>query len=159
MSDSRSIRVYFDTSVFGGVFDDEFAAASQAAFDQVRSGRFLLLLGATTAEELASAPDRVRTFLAELDPAHIEPCSTTDEVSSLREAYLAAGVLSRKWVDDATHVAAATVHRAQLLLSWNFKHLVHWQRERGFNAVNLRLGYQQVSISSPLEVSSDDEDI
>lgn len=101
----------------------------------------------------------MQTLLAELDPSHIEVCATTDEVRDLRVAYLAAAVLSQKWIDDATHVAAATVHGAQLLLSWNFKHLVHWQRERGFNAVNLRAGYQQISIRSPLEIASDDEDV
>ncbi len=155
----RPIRAYLDTSVFGGVFDLEFAEASRRLFDQIGSGEILLLLGATTVEELAGAPENVQGFLASLDPSRILICPTSPQVVILRDAYLAAKVLTAKWTDDATHVAAATVHGAHILVSWNFKHLVHWERERGFNSVNLRLGYQQISIRSPLELGHDDQDL
>lgn len=155
----RPIRAYLDTSVFGGVFDEEFAEASRRVFDLVRAGELVVLLGATTAEELADAPEHVQGLLATLDPSRILICPTTPEVVSLRDAYLAARILTPKWTDDATHVAAATVHGAPIPLSWNFKHLVHWERERGFNSINTRLGYAQISIRSPLELGHDDEDL
>jgi hypothetical protein len=59
---------------------------------------------------------------------------------------------------DAQHIAVATVARVDVLVSWNFRHIVNLDRIRGFNAVNLRAGYPLLEIRSPLEVSSDDDE-
>ena len=58
---------------------------------------------------------------------------------------------------DATHVAAATVAGANLIVSWNFKHIVNYSRILGFNGVNASLGYRLMTILSPLEVAYDNE--
>ena len=74
------------------------------------------------------------------------------ESELLRDRYLAAGVVGPASVDDAHHVALATIAHADLIVSWNFKHIVHFEKIRGFNAVNLREGYQTIEIHSPKEV-------
>jgi predicted nucleic acid-binding protein len=53
------MRVYADTSVFGGVFDAEFHEASLAFFDQVRDTRFELVSSGLVVDELAEAPEEV----------------------------------------------------------------------------------------------------
>jgi len=78
-------------------------------------------------------------------------------VIELREEYLAAGVVGRRSLDDATHVAVATVAGANAIVSWNFQHIVRADRIRGYNRVNRRLGYGELAILSPKEVRSDDE--
>ena len=75
-----------------------------------------------------------------------------EEVLRLRDAYLSAGIVSEKWADDAGHVAAASVHGADLIVSWNFKHIVHFDKIRQYNAVNLLNGYREIDIRSPAEV-------
>ena len=60
-------------------------------------------------------------------------------------------------LSDALHVASATVFSADLILSWNFKHMVNFNRIRGFNGVNVRMGYRSMSIMSPLEIGDDEE--
>jgi hypothetical protein len=70
----------------------------------------------------------------------------------LRDAYLAAGVVGAASENDAHHVALAAVARADLIVSWNFKHIVHVDKIRRFNAVNLIEGYGMIDIRSPLEV-------
>lgn len=115
------------------------------------------MIGATTIAELVRAPDLVQAVLADLPPAGVFRCGVNDEVEELRDAYLAAGVLSPKWRGDATHVATATVHDADLLVSWNFRHIVNFDRIRLFNAVNIRLGYAQIAIHSPQELQYADE--
>ena len=59
---------------------------------------------------------------------------------------------------DAQHIALATVCRADLVVSWNFKHIVHYEKIRGFNSVNLREGYGMVDIRSPREVVKYEEE-
>ena len=59
------------------------------------------------------------------------------EVIELRNAYVTAGVLGVKWIDDATRVAAATVARADAIVSWNFAHIVRLDKMKAYNHVNL----------------------
>ncbi len=143
--------------MFGGVHDREFDAPSRAFMDAVTKGRIIAMVGATTLAELAQAPQRVRAVLADLPATGVVRCGINAEVEELRDAYLDAGVLAPRWRDDATHVATATVHDADVLVSWNFRHIVNFDKIRLFNAVNIRMGYAQVAIHSPLELQYADE--
>ena len=151
-------RAYVDTSVFGGTEDEEFAEASKQFFHQVRRGAFVVLVSAQTTDELDEAPENVRRVLYELPPEQIEPIALNEEVRALADEYVRAGVLGFASADDATHVAAATVAGADLIVSWNFRHIVNYNRIRGFNAVNVRMGYRAITILSPREVINVDED-
>jgi predicted nucleic acid-binding protein len=153
----HKIRVYVDTSVFGGIQDEEFAAATEEFFRQVHQGAFVVLVSPLTTAELEKAPDRVRAVLRELTGEQIEPVSLTAEVKDLAEEYVQTGVLGSGSTDDATHVAAATVAGADVIVSWNFRHIVNFNRIRGFNAVNVRNGYRTITILSPREVVDVDE--
>lgn len=154
----RRLRAYIDNSVFGGVYDEEFAEASKRFFQGVRRGGYLVLVSRVVLEEIGEAPQRVRRVLAELSAEALEEVPVNAEVIDLARKYVEAGVVGGKRMPDATHVAAATVARADLILSWNFKHLVNLDRIRGFNGVNALNGYQQIEIRSPLEVTYVDED-
>lgn len=157
MSDlNRPIRAYLDTSVFGGVFDEGFDEASKAFIESIHAGRVIAMVGSTTLAELAMAPEAVQKVLMDLPRERVVRCGITEEVERLREANLDAKVLTPKWTDDATHVATATVHDADLLVSWNFRHIVNYDKIRLFNAVNTRLGYRSIAIHSPLELQHGD---
>lgn len=155
---ARKNRIYVDTSVFGGVFDKEFAALTELFFEEVRVGKHVLLVSDITARELMDAPSSIRLFPASVPEESLERIAFSSEMADLRDAYLKAAVVGPRWSDDAAHVAAATVARADLIVSWNFKHLVKWSKIRAFNAVNLTLGYPMMTILSPREVVSDEED-
>jgi hypothetical protein len=68
-----------------------------------------------------------------------------------------AGIVEPKWTDDATHVAAASVARADAIVSWNFKHIVRLDKIKAYNRVNLRLGYPELTIVTPTVVTHEDE--
>lgn len=153
----RSIRVYVDTSVFGGTQDEEFANKSNRFFDQVRNGKYIVLLSDETLRELSTAPEPVRQIWRDLPPKFVEEISLDNEIIELSEAYIKADVLVASSVSDAIHVASATVAGADLILSWNFKHIVNFDRIRGFNSVNTQFGYRHLTILSPMEVDDGDE--
>ncbi len=148
------IRAYVDTSVFGGTEDDEFRDTSVAFFELVRRGKFSVFVSTLTLDELAQAPPAVRRAYAELPEGSTVEVSADveDEAGELARAYVAAGVLGPARSDDALHVAIASVARADLVLSWNFKHIVNYDRIRGFNGVNALNGYPPIEVRSPLEV-------
>lgn len=78
------------------------------------------------------------------------------EVVTLRDRYIEAGILTRARLNDAAHVALATVAEADLIVSWNFRHLVHFAKIRQYSGVNLTLGYKSIEIRSPKEVIHED---
>ncbi len=148
----RRPRVYIDTSVIGGCLDEEFAEASNALMEQARGGEVLLLISSLLVDELADAPLRVQQVLVDLPESCLARLELDEEADRLARAYIEAGVLGEASFDDARHVAMASVHDADLIVSWNFRHIVQYRRIRGFNAVNLREGYKGLDIRSPREV-------
>ena len=145
------IRVYADTSVFGGAFDEEFQTASRAFFDQVRSGRFKLITSALVQEEVEPAPSQVRELFNELLDL-VDVVEISEAALSLKDMYVETGIVTPQWNDDALHVAIATVASCSLIVSWNFKHIVHFEKIPLYNAVNTLKGYGNIGIFSPLEV-------
>ncbi len=147
----RTLKLYADTSVFGGPFDEEFAEASERFFNQVRQGRFSLALSGVVQAEIASAPEPVRNLFEEMlvDAEIVEP---TEEALMLRQAYMDEKILPAASTDDALHVALATVSGCFAIVSWNFKHIVHFRKIPLYNAVNAVHGYPSIGIFSPREV-------
>ncbi len=154
----HKIRVYVYTSVFGGTHDKEFAEATRAFFDGVSQGKYVLLISEETIRELFDAPAAVRSLLEKLSDDALEHVVIDDEVKELAEKYVQGGVLGPASASDALHVAAASVAGAELILSWNFKHIVNFSRIKGFNGVNVMNGYPMMTILSPLEVVYNDGD-
>jgi predicted nucleic acid-binding protein len=145
-------RFYFDTSVFGGFFDEGFEAGSAGLFDMVFAGKITCVCSELTVGELKNAPPWVRSLLASLPAEHTEYLEVTEEALSLAREYLAEKVVGETSFDDCVHIAMATIHKADLLVSWNFKHIVNIYRIRGYNSVNLRRGYSSLEIRSPKDI-------
>ncbi len=148
----RKLRIYADTSVFGGCYDEEYAEESNKFFEDAKAGKFILLVSATTRRELALAPLAVRKVLTGLQPHVVETAPDSPEIPRLRDAYLKSGVVGKSASRDAEHIAAATVAEADMVVSWNFKHIVHYEKIAGYNGVNLVQGYGTIQIFSPKEV-------
>ena len=148
----KLLRVYADTSVFGGCFDQEFRVESDRFFEEVRLGRFVVVVSDVTLSELELAPERVRRVLAELPPQRVEIVRTSPESDSLRNAYLQASVVGPVSTNDAAHIAVATVSNVDMVVSWNFKHIVHFEKIEGYEGVNSIHGYRSPRIYSPREV-------
>jgi hypothetical protein len=151
--------VYIDASVIGGCEDVEFAEASLALWRLFVTGAFVQVLSEHTLRELQGAPDTVRARLLEIPEANQIVLLDTQEADSLAEAYIAHGIVGPGSRSDALHVALATIGRVDVMVSWNFKHIVNLGRIRLFNAVNLEQGYGLVEIRSPREVLADEEDV
>ena len=149
-------RVYTDTSVLGGCEDEEFAEHSVRLMQDFVWGRRVLVLSSLTPQELVAAPAEVRRRLVAVPEEHIETLQLDAEAKDLAESYIAAGVLTDKMRADAQHIAIATVGRVDVLVSWNFKHIVNLHRIQGYNSVNLRMGYPMIEIRTPREVLSDE---
>jgi len=144
--------LYLDTSVIGGCFDVEFSDDSRRVLDAICAGKARLLFTEVLEAELIDAPEPVRRLFADLPDDVRERIAFTPEIEALAREYVAGGVVPEAWLEDCRHVAAATVARADAIVSWNFRHIVKLDKIKGYNQVNLLNGYGMLTIISPKEV-------
>ena len=142
-------RLYIDTSVFGGFFDEEFAEFTKPLFERLQKGEFKLLFSTVTQEELSLAPDQVKKLVENIKIENTEFIEANEEAVELATQYILEKVVGQTSLPDCLHIALATINRADFLISWNFKHIVNVQRIRGYNAINIKNGYKQIEIRSP----------
>ncbi len=147
-------RVYIDTSVIGGCFDSEFAEWSNGLIADFRDGIFQPLLSEVIAAEVEDAPENAQRVYAELISLNAEILAVGEGALELADEYQKRGILTLNFYADGLHIALATVAEADLLVSWNFKHIVRFDKIRLFNAVNIEFGYKPLQIFSPREVTT-----
>jgi hypothetical protein len=151
------MRVYIDTSVIGGCLDNEFAEWSVRLVREFEIGRKTAVVSDLARAELDAAPLNVKAVFNRIPENSLEFVSMGDSSIALAEAYIREGAIGPGSLADALHIAMATVARVDVLVSWNFKHIVNWRRNRMYNAVNLKEGYGMIDIRSPREVLDEEE--
>ena len=145
-------RFYFDTSVFGGVYDIEFEEETLHLFERVKLGQVICVYSDLTESELVDAPQKIREYFKSLPKENMERVLVNDETIGLASKYIEEKVVGETSFDDCLHIAAATINKVDLLASWNFKHIVNIYRIRGYNSINLKMNYMSLEIRSPREI-------
>lgn len=145
-------RIYIDTSVFGGYFDSEFDEYTKPFFKRINQGEFTILLSAALQRELEPAPVKIVKLVTQLNSKYTEFLEENDETLNLATEYITGNVVGKTSFADCLHIALATINQADLLVSWNFKHIVNMERIRGYNSINIKNGYKQLEIRSPRDL-------
>jgi predicted nucleic acid-binding protein len=145
-------RIYIDTSVVGGYFDEEFSDATQGLFKRFENNEIIFVVSDLLDLELIAAPQNVRDLLHQYSSGKFERIQLTEEAIKLADTYIAEKVVGKTSIEDCRHIALATIHRVDVLASWNFKHIVNLDRIKGYNSVNYRLGYPMIEIRSPKDL-------
>lgn len=151
------MKVYTDTSVIGGCFDEEFKKWSNLLWQEFCDSVKTIMISDLTLKELELARTEVRDKLSEIPEENITMVLVDDEVIQLAETYIKEGALTSKSYNDALHIALATLNNADVLASWNFKHIVNIEKIRLYNSINYRLGFKIIEIRSPREIIKNDE--
>lgn len=151
------LRVYIDTSVVGGCLDKEFKEVSVKLIDKLRKGEMIAVISELTTFELKKAPREIQDILKEIPKKNIEYVELTEEAVNLAHEYISDRILGEGKLADAEHIAIATVSRVDVIVSWNFRHIVNLRKIRGFNSINLKLGYPLLEIRSPRELITYEE--
>ncbi|MDR0305169.1 MAG: type II toxin-antitoxin system VapC family toxin [Chitinispirillales bacterium] len=145
----KVMSLYLDTSIFGGYFDDVFMQDTRPLFQNIKDGKYIAFISSYVIKELKNAPDKVKKLLEDLNFKSLEVSS---ECENLADEYINENVVGETSRDDCLHIATATINNIDILVSWNFKHIVNIQRIKGYNSVNMKKGYKQIEIRNPKEV-------
>jgi hypothetical protein len=143
------VRIYVDTSVIRGCLDEEFSAWSLRLMKEFHAGGKTAVISDITRSELDKAPGRVKEALGDLLRSRWEAVSLDDDAKRLANAYVHEGIVRMDCLTDALHIAVATLARVDVLVSWNFKHIVNLRRIHLYNAVNLKEGCGMIDIRTP----------
>jgi hypothetical protein len=150
-------RIYIDTSVIGGCFDEVFAEWSNKLFDEFIAGIRIAVISDLTFDELTKAPDYIRDRINDIPIQNKEIILRNSDSNFLAMKYVEFKVISEKSFDDATHIALSTINNVDVLVSWNFKHIVNLNRILKYNSINMMFGYKTLEIRNPMEVLNDEE--
>jgi len=153
----KKLKIYIDTSVIGGCFDKEFLEFSNKLMKEIISDEKIGVISDITIREIEKTPDFVKNYLGEIINK-LEIIEETEEVANLAKAYMEEKILGENFFNDALHVAFASVNQIDILVSWNFKHIVNYNKIIFFNAINLKNGYPTLHIYSPMEVVNNEEE-
>ena len=145
-------RIYIDTSVVGGYFDEEFKVATRSFFKRFENNEIIFVVSDLLDVELVRAPHNVRELLHKYSADKFERIELTKDAIKLANMYIQEKVVGKTSVEDCRHIAMATINKVDVLESWNFKHIVNLDRIKGYNSVNFRLGYQMIEIRSPKDL-------
>lgn len=145
-------RIYIDTSVVGGYFDEEFKEATSGLFLRLERKEILFVVSDLLDLELLDAPKKVRELLHKYPTSYFERVSLTKESIKLADHYISEKVVGKTSLEDCRHIALATINKVDVLASWNFKHIVNLDRIKGYNSVNLRFGFSMIEIRSPKDL-------
>jgi predicted nucleic acid-binding protein len=151
-------RVYIDTSVVGGYFDEEFDADTKKFFLRIFNEDFIIYFSEISETELSLAPDHVKDLKKKIPKTCYRYIELDEESKYLAQVYIDERILGQSSYNDAYHIALATVNRLDVVVSWNFKHIVNFDKIKLFNSVNLKLGYPVIDIRSPLEFIDHEND-
>jgi predicted nucleic acid-binding protein len=147
-------RIYIDTSVFGGYFEIEFEEWTKPFIEKIVKGEYKLLYSQLTEIEIKKSPERVQNLVKSIPMEYIEFLPITNAADNLARKYVQENVVGKASIEDCRHIAIATLSNADILASWNFKHIVNVTRIRGYNSVNYKYGHKILEIRTPREIIS-----
>ena len=150
-------RIYIDTSVIGGYFDEEFEVATHLLFERIKDKDFVIYFSEVNETEIVFAPQHIKDVKNMIPKDCLRFIEIDEEVEALTQTYIKEKALGKSSENDAYHIALASVNRLDCLISWNFKHIVNFDKIKMFNSINLRLGYPLIDIRSPLEFLKDEK--
>lgn len=158
----RKLKLYLDTSVISFLFAEdvpEEKQITQKLFNLLRKGKYEFYISKVVIEEIEKTPDleKRQKLLTQAQQANLSLLQRSKEVEEMADNYIADGVIPKKKIEDALHIAFATVYEIDILVSWNYEHLANIKKEERINSVNIKSGYTKpLRMITPLEVVGDE---
>lgn len=150
------MKFYLDTSVIGALFDEEMPQrirVTQLLLRLIKEGKHIGIISNIVLEEISKAPEELREdLLSEIREIPFEVISEDESSTELLDIYENEEFIRREARLDLRHLAVATIHGVDAVVSWNFHDLVNIRTRRAVHSINLRLGFPLIEIVSPEEV-------
>jgi len=152
----KKLKLYLETSVLNVATSDqspENRDATLVFFDKLKEGNYSGYTSEIVLFEINRASEgRAKELLAKINELELEILEDHQEIDLLANKYVAAKLIAEKYFDDARHIALATYYEMDVIVSWNFEHMVKLKTKKGVPSVNILNGYKAIEIIAPMEV-------
>jgi len=152
----KTLKLYFDTSVFGFTIANDAPKEREVTlklFEEIKKGKYEVFISEVVLREINRAPEgkavKLRDQIKRINP---EELTLGYDSQLLAKEYMKRNIIPAKYEDDAFHIAIASVNNLDVIVSWNFKHIVKLKTKREVAGINTLMGYKPIEIYSPLEV-------
>lgn len=149
-------KIYLETSAINFFYADdspEKQVETLLLFKEIKAGKWDAYTSYAVTKEIKAASKQTRKMLGRvIDKYNITILSANEKITKLANIYIKEGVIPQKHLLDAIHIAAASYYEMDIIISWNFQHIVKHKTKLMTNEINLRENYKTISISSPKEV-------
>jgi len=155
----RTPKIYIETSVFNNAISDqspEMRNETLKLFKEIEEGKFIPYTSAYVEKEIDEAPEHKKEEMYNIiKDMKIKTLGKNNDIDLLADEYIKEKIIPEDHRMDALHIAAATVNDLDIIVSWNFRHIVKRKTMILTELVNKRNGYNEVEIYSPTEVTED----
>ena len=149
-------KLFIESTVFNFYFEGKQGQKQKDAirlFEEIVKGRYEAYTSQAVIDELRDAPREKYGKMESLSQKCIKrlilPSYRAKQLAGL---YIAKGIIPEKFMEDALHIATATVNNLDFVISFNQGHIVKTKAMIGTGLVNLHEGYRQIGLSTPTEV-------
>jgi len=157
----KKLKIYLDTSVISYLHQPDAPDKMDdtlALWEEIKAGEYQAVISEITTRELMECVEPKRSIMADyLIEADIEVLTITSEINELAQEIIHRGILTPKSIDDCTHIAAAITNGCDIIVSWNFKHLVNIRTINGIREITVSNHYKPIDIYSPSVLLKGDE--
>jgi predicted nucleic acid-binding protein len=156
----KKLKIYLDTSVISHLQHEDAPERTEETllfWEELKTGKYEIVISDLTLNEIKKCSQPKQTdmlsYLEEIDYGILHE---NDEVDNLAQEYVENGILTRKNISDCLHIAFAVVNECDVIVSWNFKHMVRFKTIQGVRAVNAKNGYfKSIDILQPNIIGED----
>ena len=157
----KNLKIYLETTVFNFKFADDSPDKKQDTirlFDEISQGKYIPYTSDYVLQELLRAEEYKRTQMVNLiEQYKIILLKPDKNAENLADKYVSENIIPIKYRTDGIHIAMATINDLDIIVSFNFQHIVKLRTIIGTESINLREGYKRIGIFCPTEVIENEE--
>lgn len=162
MAESRKIKVYLDTSVISYLDQQDAPEKMQEThevWEQIKAGQYDIFISDVVLRELDDCKDEEKrsTLFGHLTEINYNLVTVDESTVALAEKIISNGILKKKNLDDCQHISAAILSDCDIIISWNFKHIVNVKTIRGIKVITTVEGYKDLLIYPPSALLSEED--
>jgi len=159
----RKQRIYLDTSVISHLDASdtpEKMADTLRLWEQLQSGEYEVVLSSVVFNELNNCDEPKKSILESfLRTIKYDRVESSSDIVALASKFIDFGILKEKNFDDCRHIAAALLSECDIIVSWNFKHIVNAKTIKGVRVISTIEEFKDIMIYSPtMLIEGDPED-
>ena len=158
----KKLKLYLDTSTISHLFASDTPHKmddTNLLWADLIKGKYNIFISPVVISEIKKCPEPRQSLMFEkLEQIKFQILNESDEVYMLADEYIKGGVLNEKSRDDCLHIAYAVIYNCDVIVSWNFKHLVNIRTINGVRAVSSLEGYKGIDIITPTFIIQEGDD-